>query len=224
MNQLSRIATIALLLMALGPGASASAEELTTLFAPASTKGAAPWLASCLRKASGLGLRRGATLTVDCGGEGAGTKRARCAAQCDGRCMFTGDFDGDGQKRDVAIAHAAGKGDSSLWIVKASARAARGAIKSLPKGQEFEPTAHFPIRADDIAFVSSQSAGEAREIGQAVNGTKTNFRLAPGDRFAFGVLTWRRVDGGWDGDLTAVVWSKATGTYRLVPMLNLEAE
>ncbi len=192
-----------------------SADELPALFAPPGAKGAAPWVAACLRKLSPLaGLKRGAPLPVDCGGgETAGGKRARCAAQCDGRCMYQGDFDGDGQKRDVAIAHAQGKGDSSLWIVKGATK--RG---------HFEPTAYFPIRADDVAFVSSQSASEALDIGQALHGARTSFRLQPGERFAFGLLSWRRVDGGWDGDLTAVVWSKATGTYRMVPMLNLEAD
>lgn len=206
------------LLGALGVAAgarSAGAAETPNLFSPSGATGESPWLAQCLRKVSGPGLRRGAALAVDCGGD-ANAKRTRCAAQCDGRCMYTGDFDGDGRKRDVAIAFAAGKKDaSSLWIVRAVGSS---------KGARFEPTAHFPIQADDVALVSSEGADEALAIGQAVRGARSSFHLMPGERFAFGILTWRRVDGGWDGDLSAVVWSKSTNTYRLVPMLALEAD
>jgi hypothetical protein len=154
-------------------------------------------------------LTEGADLPIDCGG--AEMPRTSCAARCEGRCWLQGDFDGDGEAREVAVSRN-GSGESTLWIVRPTAK------------RKWQPAALFPLReADDVALISAARTAEAAQASLAVRGGSPAFKLGAHDVFAFGLVTWKRGDGGWDGQMMAVIFNKTTSTYRIASLVDLEA-
>ncbi len=169
----------------------------------------APWMFRCLRKVRPSALVEGADLPVDCGG--GEMPRTPCAARCEGRCWLRGDFDGDGAATEVAVAQSE-KGDATLWIVRPG-----GATR-------WAPAAFFPLKgADDIALISATRTAEVAQANLAVRGEKNPLKLGANDYFAFGLVIWKRGDGGWDGQMMAVIFDKKNATYRVAPLLDLEA-
>jgi hypothetical protein len=162
----------------------------------------------CLRRVRATALLDGASLPVDCGaGE---MPRTPCAARCEGRCWLRGDFDGDGSAAEVVVAQSE-RGEATLWIVR-------------PLKSRWSPAAFFPLKdADDVALISAARTVEVAEANLAIRGQKSALKLGPHDFFAFGLVTWKRGDGGWDGQMMAVIFNRVDGTYRLTPLMDLEA-
>ncbi|HJZ88991.1 MAG TPA: hypothetical protein VKN99_27660 [Polyangia bacterium] len=168
-----------------------------------------PAMFRCLRRVRPAALSEGADLPVDCGG--GEMPHTPCAARCEGRCWLRGDFDGDGQAREVAVTQIE-KGEANLWIMRPG-EAAR-----------WQPAAVFPLSdADEVALISATRTAEIAQANLAVRGNHSPFKLAAGDYFAFGLVTWKRGDRAWDGRLMAVIFNKASATYRVAQMLDLEA-
>jgi hypothetical protein len=162
----------------------------------------------CLRRVRPSALADGADVPVDCGG--GEMPRTPCAARCEGRCWLRGDFDGDGAAAEVAVAQSE-KGEATLWIVR-------------PLARQWTPSAFFPLKdADDIALISAERTAEVAQASLAVRGGKNPLQLGPNDYFAFGLVVWKRGDGGWDGQMMAVIFDKVHATYRVAPLLDLEA-
>ena len=154
--------------------------------------------------------------------------RTPCAARCEGRCWLRGDFDGDGIAREVAVAQS-DNGEATLWIVRPGAPRPRGehaVLRAAPpdRANAWQPAAFFPLRdADDIALISAARTAEVAQANLAVRGAQNPLKLASEEFFAFGLVTWKRGDGGWDGQMLAVIFNKVSGTFRLAPLLDLEA-
>ena len=176
----------------------------------ASAKGPPPQcMFRCLRKVRATALTEGADLPVDCGG--AEMPRTPCAARCEGRCWLRGDFDGDGAA-EVAVAQHE-KGEATLWIVRSGTAAVR-----------WQPAAFFPLKdADDVALVNAARTSEIVQANLAVRGERSPLKLADSESFAFGLVTWKHAERAWDGQMMAVIFSKTNATYRMIPILELEA-
>jgi hypothetical protein len=171
----------------------------------------APWMFRCLRKVRPQALLEGADMPVDCGG--GEMPRTPCAARCEGRCWLRGDFDGDGLPAEVAVAQSE-KGEATLWIVRPGLHGAK----------VWAPAAFFPLKnADDIALISATRTAEVAQANLAVRGERNPLKLGANDYFAFGLVIWKRGDGGWDGQMLAVIFDKKNGTFRVAPLLDLEA-
>jgi hypothetical protein len=191
------------------PPAATIEGERATPAPPVQVTPPSPSAFRCLRKLRPQRLAEGADLPTDCGG--AQMVHTACATRCDGRCWLRGDFDGDDEASEVAVAQVQ-QGDATLWILRA------GAARS------WNPAAHFPIAdVDDVALVSATRAEEVAEASAAVAGQAPHLKLGPTDTFSFGLVTWKRGDGGWDGRMHAVVFNRKTATYYLTPITDLEA-
>jgi hypothetical protein len=175
----------------------------------------APWMFRCLRRVRPQALVEGADLPVDCGG--GEMPRTPCAARCEGRCWLRGDFDGDGSAAEVAVAQSE-NGEATLWIVRPGAHPPGSASRS------WAPAAFFPLKnADDIALISATRTAEVAQANLAVRGERNPLKLGTNDYFAFGLVIWKRGDGGWDGQMLAVIFDKKNGTFRVAPLIDLEA-
>lgn len=191
---------------------------------------APPWLGRCLQQVRPSALEHGAPLPIDSSTDkGAAAAYGTCAARCDGRCLLLGDFDGDGQAREVAVAT-----PREVILFHDVAREARGRrARAVLAGR-------IPLDGDEVALLSLRRMTQfAEEVGLLRDGKSPLPALSPGERLAFGLIVWRGTStvpavptgdddddvthSGEIGDLLAAIFDISARSYRLQRVLQLGA-
>lgn len=185
-----------------------------------------PALARCLAQRRPAALEQGAPLPTDSNSNG---DWGTCAARCDKSCLLLGDFDGDGQRRELAVAS---RTELLLFhdVERLRDRRVRATlVVRLPIGA---PGTSEP---DEVAPVSmARTVRFADEVGLLRDGRSPLPQLPRGERMALGLLVWRGgaatepAEPGDDdvrpsasGELLVTIFDEAKHTYRLQRILQL---